>query len=192
MGLLFSRRGLLAALDGLFASWFFPRTGSSAESSVALREQLTRAFEDVFADTVPYFGGGGPGYYGVGVENVAGDGSELDVVLTFRSGTRYCCMEPGCQWGYWAEGGWSLLRECLDRNGLHHLPLPTVRRFRGVIEEGAVFDTVPAPGGLPDEGAPAAHHAFEYEVGPFLPINDSRAEPHAAADQPRDWRFSGL
>src|SRR5262245_44657114 len=116
----------------------------------SLHERLTRAFEGVFADTAPYFGGGGPGYYEVRIENVAGDGAEVDVVLTFRAGVWYCCPEPGCHFAFYGEGGWSLLREYLDRNGLQHLPLPTIRRFRGVIERGAIFDTAPAHGCLPD------------------------------------------
>lgn len=131
-----------------------------------LDERLTLAFEELFAANSPYFGGGGPGYYGVHLENVEPDGSELDLVLTFRAGVRYCCCEPRCHFAHYSEDGWARLRECMDRNFLRDRSLPVVRKFRGVIEQGAVFD---ASDDFESAAAPRAHDAFEYEAGPWLP-----------------------
>jgi hypothetical protein len=107
-----------------------------------LDERLTLAFADLFAENRSRFldgeVAGGPGYYGVQVAAVTADASEVELVLTFRAGVRYCCFESGCHFAYYDERGWRRLRECLDRHGLGHLPLPVVRTFRGVIEPGAV------------------------------------------------------
>lgn len=130
-----------------------------------LRERLTRAFEDVLAANVPWFGGGGPGYYGVHLENVAEDGSEVELILTFRSGTRYCCFESGCHFADYDRRLWARLRESMDRHGLSHIRLPVIRKFRGVIEAGAVM--------TPDRTNPAYRSdAQTYETGPFEPLTD--------------------
>jgi hypothetical protein len=110
-----------------------------------LHERFARAFGDLFAADIPFFGGGGPGYFGVRLEKVAADGSEVDLVLTFRSGVRYCCFESACHFPYYSARGWSLLRACMDRHGLSRYPLPVIRKFRGVIESGAV--ATPSAGG---------------------------------------------
>jgi hypothetical protein len=131
-----------------------------------LPERLTRAFTDLFASNVfndwKDYKGGGPGYYGVRIENVAPDGSEIDLILTFLSGKRYCCFQFADHFAHYSERGWSRLRECMDRHGLQDLPLPVLRRVRAVIEKGAVIAPSPkVPMGI-WEGS-------EYQTGPFLP-----------------------
>src|SRR5438046_2680275 len=112
-----------------------------------LPERLTQAFVDLFASNVfrdwKDYEAGGPGYYGVRIENVAPDGSEVDLVLTFLSGKRYCCFEFADHFAHYSERGWSRLRECMDRHGLQDLPLPAIRSVRAVIEKGAVM--APSP-----------------------------------------------
>src|SRR4051812_15910653 len=108
-----------------------------------LHRRLDQVFVDQFARNAPYFGGGGPNYYGVRLENIAPDGSALDLILTFRSGERYCCPELGCHCDFRDAGYWSELREGMDTHGLGESPLPTIRAVRVVVEEGATFD----PGG---------------------------------------------
>src|SRR3954451_22864463 len=92
-----------------------------------LDRRLTRLFADQLARNTPHFGGGGPGYYGVRLENVAPDGSELDLILTLRSGERYCCIERGCHLGVRGTRYWSGLREEMDASGLGDQPLPKIR-----------------------------------------------------------------
>src|SRR5436853_2756500 len=106
---------------------------------------------------------GGAGYYGVGLENVAADGSEVDLVVTFRSGKRYCCFEFSDHFAFYSERGWSRLRECLDRHGLSHLPLPAIRKVQAVIERGAVMTPCPTTAAFIAEGS-------EYQAGPFKPL----------------------
>ena len=122
--------------------------------------------------------GGGPGYYGVRLENVAADGSEVDLVLTFRSGVRYCCFEFGCHFAFYADHGWSRLRVCMDRHGLSHVPLPAIRKVRAVIERGAV--TTPSP-----KVAAGIMEGSEYQAGPFQPTSKDDVEPGTAV-RPRD------
>ncbi|MCE9566259.1 MAG: hypothetical protein K8U57_29910 [Planctomycetes bacterium] len=129
-----------------------------------LHERLTQAFIEVFGASIPWFGGGGPGHHGVQLEYVADDGSEVDLVLTFRSGVRYCCFESVCRFDERSARAWATVREYMNRQGLEDLPLPVIRKFRGVIEIGAVV--------TPDRIKPAyvwdKHQ--EYEKGPWLPV----------------------
>lgn len=121
-------------------------------------ERLTRAFAELFATNS--FQGGGT--YGVRLENVAAEGSAVDLVVTFLSGVGYCCFESACHFEHYTPRGWSRLRGCMDRQGLAASPLPTIRTFRGVVERGATM--TPTPGGptYVSEGA-------AYEAGPFAP-----------------------
>jgi hypothetical protein len=128
-----------------------------------LPRRLTQVFVDQFAQNTPHFGGGGPGYYGVRLENIASDGSEFDLVLTFRSGVRYCCIELGCHCGIRSPRYWSGLRKQLDAHGLCELPLPTIRSVRVVVEQGALIDL---------GGVPRGDKSWEYEEGPFAPVED--------------------
>jgi len=84
--------------------------------------RLSRTFIDVFAANQPYFGGGGVGCYGISLENVAPSGTAVDLMVTFRSGVRYCCFEPGCHFAFFSERGWNWLRACRDRNGSPRCP----------------------------------------------------------------------
>lgn len=123
---------------------------------------MTEVFADRLAQNELYFGGGGPGYYGLDVENVAPDGSRCDLILTFRSGVRYCCIQFGCHLGdIDAPEYWSSLREAMDRHGLGPIPLPILRRVRVVVEEGALVD-------VGDRVRPSK--AIGYEEGPFHPV----------------------
>ena len=119
----------------------------SDEIGVDLDRRLTRLFADRLARNSPHFGGGGPGYYGVRLENVAPDGSELDLILTLRSGERYCCFELGCHLGVRGTRYWSELRQEMDASGLGDQPLPKIRIIRVVVEDGALVDL----GGVPPQ-----------------------------------------
>jgi len=137
------------------------------------RRRLGRVFVDQFARNTPSFGGGGPGYYGVSLGRVAADGSELDLILTFRTGERYCCSALGCHCDIRSAWCWSELREGMDTHGLGGLSLPTIRIVRVVVEEGATFD----PGGL---RIPLKSKGLVYEDGPFTPViepNDGAIPP---------------
>ncbi len=135
-----------------------------------LHERLTRAFIDVFAANVPFFGGGGPRHYGVRLENISIEGSQLDLILTFRSAVRYCCFEFACHFAHYGTRGWSRLRDAMDRHGLNGLPLPVIRKVRAVIEPGAV--ATPSP-----QGPAFRMEGSEYEAGPFHPAAEDETAP---------------
>lgn len=118
---------------------------------------------------------GGPGYYGVRVVTVAPDAAEVELEVTFRAGVTYCCFEPNCHFPHY-EHGWQRLRECLDRHGLAHLPLPVIRTFRGVIEAGAVMH----PDMRPETRWVC--EGMQYTNGPRHPITSKTAELGAAPD----------
>ena len=128
-----------------------------------LDRRLTRLFADQLARNTPHFGGGGPGYYGVRLEDVSPDGSELDLILTLRSGERYCCVQLGCHLGIRGPEYWSGLREEMEASGLGDLPLPTIRVIRVVVEDGTLIDL---------GGVPRSHKPMVYEEGPFCPDED--------------------
>ncbi len=144
-------------------------------------ERLTLAFADLVAANRGRFrdgaGWGGPGYYDVRASACTADAAEVELVVAFRAGVRYCCFESGCHFPYYEAGWWAQLRECLDRHGLGHLPLPAIRSFRGVIERGAVAQ--PGIVGAPDTCF--VWDGSEYQAGPWPPIT-RQAEPGAAPD----------
>jgi hypothetical protein len=128
-----------------------------------LRQRLTEVFAEILSKKTPYFGGGGQGYYGVHLENIAEDGSEVDLVLTFKASERYCCAELGCHCDFASASYWTRIREGMNACNLREFPLPHIRIVRGVAEQGATFD----PGGLK---APLSREGFTYEKGPFPPV----------------------
>lgn len=136
----------------------FDRTDPGDDS---LPGRLARAFAALYARNRPYFGGGGPGYYGVGLEDVDPGGTELDLVVTFRAGEKYCCSQLGCHSHFRGAQPWSRLREEMDAQGLGEFPLPRIRKVRVVIEPGAVFDA----GGR--RFPPIESKGSIYEDGPF-------------------------
>lgn len=144
--------------------------------------RLTTAFANLAARNRGRFRDGatwgGPGYYGVRAIALAPDATEVELVVTFRAGVRYCCFESGCHFTYYQESWWSRLRECLDGEGLGHVPLPVIRSFRGEIERGAVAQ--PGIVGAPETCIVWDHS--HYEAGPWLPISLSPAEAGDAAD----------
>ncbi len=126
--------------------------------------RLTRAFDDLLARDHPPLGRGVPGYYGVRLENIAQDGSELGLVVTLRAGETYCCSQSSCHFDFGHATIWSELRGDMDAQGLRELPLPRIRRLRVVVEAGALFD----PGGL--RSTSLESRGYVYEEGPFPPV----------------------
>jgi hypothetical protein len=72
--------------------------------------------------------------YGV---RAALDGEVVELELTFRAGSQYCCMEWGCHLGLWGDR-WSRLRLALSEHGVDPPPRLEVR-LTVEIEDGAWF-----------------------------------------------------
>jgi hypothetical protein len=90
--------------------------------------------------------------------------SDLVVVLTFRSGTAYCCMEWGCHLPLFDERRWARARAVLVGQGISVPPRMRLR-LKCVVEEGALFFDYSKP--LPGRRGWyefKAHKAAEYEV----------------------------
>jgi hypothetical protein len=90
-------------------------------------------------------------------------GNTLDIVLTFRRGSAYCCWEWGCHLGLTDGKRWDVLRQVLAARGAADPPRLTLR-LTCVVEEGAVFFDLTRP----DRArrgwytfAPAAGHRYE-------------------------------
>ncbi len=68
----------------------------------------------------------------------------LQVVLTFRSGSTYCCYEPGCHLSLFDGKRWYGLRQRLAAAGIRPAPRLTLR-LTGVVEDGAKFFDISRP-----------------------------------------------
>jgi hypothetical protein len=66
------------------------------------------------------------------------EGDTLSVVLTFRKGAAYCCMEWGCHLALTDGKRWDGLRRALTAQGVPS-PSRLELRLSCVVEEGAVF-----------------------------------------------------
>jgi len=152
------------------------RSEPASRSPEALHRGLTLGFLDFLTQESPFLmktgGQGRRDYYGLQLENVSEDGSELDLVFTFRSGEVYCCTEEGCHIPFYCEEGWQHLRHFLTMEGLGDLPRITIRKVRVVVEEGAEV----LPGGA--EGmTPVPCRAQQYETGPYIEPERVRPSP---------------
>ncbi len=87
------------------------------------------------------------------------DGSAIELILTFRAGSAYCCCEWQCHFHLFPTRRWDRLRQELLALGLG-----TAERFElrveVVIEEGALFLAPNRSPRNPSELAPA--QAFRY------------------------------
>jgi hypothetical protein len=128
-------------------------------------QAFVRVVSELLARNRSYFGAGGPGYYGVEVDNLSIDGAEFDLCLTFKSGVRYCCLEPGCHLplsrSTESRAAWFReVRSRLAAAGVESPPPMTIRTLRVVAETGAIFDD-------PSKNQCPLERDLEYNEGPF-------------------------
>jgi hypothetical protein len=100
-----------------------------------MNEQIREAMAEYLS------GNRGKPDYGIDIENVAKDGSKFDLILTFKKGAEYCCMEPGCHLPFGfddSQRSWKEFREILKLKGVEPAG-PIQMRMTGVIEEGSVM-----------------------------------------------------
>jgi hypothetical protein len=72
------------------------------------------------------------------------EGSVVNLTLTFRSGSAYCCFEYGCHLDLTANRRWEWLRRELSGRGLV-VPPRLKLRLEVVVEEGAIFFDLSRP-----------------------------------------------
>jgi hypothetical protein len=68
----------------------------------------------------------------------------VNLVLTFRSGSAYCCYEYGCHLDLSASRQWEWLRQELSGRGLA-VPSRLKLQLEVVVEEGAIFFDLSKP-----------------------------------------------
>ena len=78
---------------------------------------------------------------------------DVELTVTFKTGSRYCCGEAGCHF----SRDWSRLRNIAAQSGIT-LGSPLTIRFHGVIEAGSTFTSTVNTGG------PKKNDPYEYDV----------------------------
>lgn len=80
--------------------------------------------------------------YGVVASNYDASDSSFDLQLTFLEGETYCCVEPGCHFGFFDDRWFGKLATALSDLGWFGTPPTRMRNGQATIESGAAF-TVP-------------------------------------------------
>lgn len=83
---------------------------------------------------------------GVSVVNVCVESSCVDLRVTFFSGHHYCCAEPGCHFSL------EHLRQLAQQQNIV-LPSELRVRFHGVVEDGALLESLSRFGLQPRSGS---------------------------------------
>ena len=102
----------------------------------------------------------------------------LSVVLTFRRGAAYCCMEWGCHLALTDGRRWDGLRGALASHGIS-VPARLQLRLSCVIEEGAVFFNLFRPD-------PTRRNWYAFEPVASYHYEVSAVEP-SAPKRPNRW-----
>lgn len=106
------------------------------------------------------------------------DGNAIELLLTFRTGSAYCCGEWQCHFQLFPTRRWERLRQELSALGLV-VAGPLALRVEVAIEEGALFLVPnPSPGRIPPALAPAKGFRYQQVVTEGdRPDTESRAAP---------------
>lgn len=121
-----------------------------------------------------------PADYGV---SATLNGGVINLELTFRAGSVYCCYEWGCHLALHSGVRWEKLRRALASHGVA-VPARLKLRLSCVIEEGAVFFNLLRPDPTRRNWyafEPVA--AYHYEISAVEAVGAPDAEPDAAADR---------
>jgi len=132
-----------------------------------MEERLTRAFLDYMTYGKPERA---PASFGVSVDGVSSDGSDLRLTLTFKGGHEFCCMSTVCHHGLFFAWDFERLRESFRGVGVE-LRKPIVVHARVVYEPDAVFP-FPVMGSRMPELRPLGKRREEHEE-----YNEAKA-PH--------------
>jgi hypothetical protein len=97
---------------------------------------LASALHEYLADNQDFMSGRCPDYV-LDVLDADPAHGRLAVRVTFRSGSSYCCFEPGCHMGLMTAGSWLRLRGLCAAHGVSLSPAPAELLLEGVVEPGA-------------------------------------------------------
>lgn len=84
----------------------------------------------------------------VEISNVQESGPVFDLTIVFKSGETYCCIEPGCNFGFWKDIDWgtkgeielgieSNLGQIMKEKGITVSGV-RVSRFHVIVEKGVL------------------------------------------------------
>jgi hypothetical protein len=107
--------------------------------------------------------------YGVDA-TMSADEPRIDLVMTFKSGSRYCCAEPGCHLSAFQAAFWTRLRLRLVEAGIADPPFPLTLHVKGIVEDGAILET------LATLGVAEASPSYQYEED-YFELSAAR-DPH--------------
>jgi len=109
-------------------------------------EALNKVVSCMLAENRSYFGSGGPEYYGVQISelSLSSHCCEFCLTCTFKSGVRYCCLEPGCHFGLVLvskrDAWFARVRGGLIAEGVSDVPPMNIWRLTVIAEAGAIYD----------------------------------------------------
>ncbi len=130
--------------------------------ALEVKTRLEQAFCARFSHSV--YAPGRKDYYDFEVRNLDAEQAAFDLLVMFKRGERYCCMEPGCHFGLWTLKDWQLIRAELARVGLGELPPLTIRRFRVQVEAELLVE-VGVDVAPPEAQVPAPHRDRHFQAG---------------------------
>ena len=84
--------------------------------------------------------------YGICASSPSDGASQVDLVLTFKSGAAYCCAEPGCHLPTFNPRFWERLRAQFQDAGYTEPSFPMTLRITGIVEDGAILGAVAETG----------------------------------------------
>lgn len=123
-----------------------------------MHESIQHAIEEHFSYCRQFFDRKPP-EIGVSIDAISEDGHCVDLLLTFKAGKRYCCVEPNCHFGLHSFADWDKLHQLFVKHKAE-VVRPTMLRLRGIVEQGAfIYD---GSGIRKPQAFEHASQAFEY------------------------------
>lgn len=122
---------------------------------------LSEAYRRRFANS--RYAPGRTDYYGFEVIPKSDDGCIYDLIITFKKGEQYCCLESACHFGFWRAEDWSRLRNEFPDLGLQELDPLHIETVRVIVEEGVLHGL----GYVHDSSQLIESGQQSYELGPF-------------------------
>lgn len=96
------------------------------------------------------------------IVDVGEDGADIIVHAFFKTGERYCCYDPVCNFGLGPNLDWSRLRRAMGEECIDHLNPVRILDWRVTVEAGSVFHS-----GSVDAQGKTTTAPLSYHVGPY-------------------------
>jgi hypothetical protein len=117
-----------------------------------MSEDLTQLFAELLSQNR------GQADYGVHATMPPAHASQIELVLTFKRGSRYCCAELGCHLSPSGPAFWPRLRKRIAEAGIAEPPVPLTLHVSVIVEDGAILDT------SVQAGMPEPFSGYQYQL----------------------------